>query len=310
MNANELIGFELKLLFLKFSAEAPIKETPMNRSTTLNILATTMIAVNILSCQQDAESRNPNKTSKQTSTLSNSVIARVSKDPNNSAMGKLELVASNQAISKSTHASQIASAFNSGQPLGLKKEGMALTASNSITGTTFALYECPPGYYSPSSPQTSQVASNQPNIGIDNIFSTFSGEGGGLFNSLLDGFGGTDGGGILESLSGSLQSIIGLFSGSSTGTVAVPDGQTISDYPSYGCVPINNTTTSTVPTYTTNTATTTGATSTATTATGTSQAAPTPYPYIGQVQSGPYTYYTYALPSTSETQPVVSGQQN
>jgi len=285
----------------------------MNRSTTLTILATTVMTAGLLSCQQETESRNPNRrvSSNKSSALSNSIIARVSKDPNNSSMGKLELVASDQTITKSSHASQIATAFNSGQPLGLKKEGMALTASNSLNGSMFALYECPPGYYSPYSTQASQTTANQPNIGIDNIFSTFS-DGGGLFNNLLGGLNTSDGGGILESLSGSLQSIIGLFTSGSTGTVAIPDGQTISNYPSYGCVPVNGTTPTTVPTYPTdNNATTTTA---STTATGNAtQSVPTPYPYIGQVQSGPYTYYTYALPTTANGQPqtvTTSGQQN
>ena len=285
----------------------------MNRSTTLTILATTVMTAGLISCQQEAESRNPDKrmASNNPSSLSNSIIARVSQDPNNSSMGKLELVASDQTISKSTHASQIANAFNSGQPLGLKKEGMALTASNSVNGTTFALYECPPGYYSPYSTQASQTTANQPNIGFDNIFSTFS-EGGGIFDNLLSGLNTSDGGGILESLSGSFQSLIGLFTSGSTGTVAIPDGQTISNYPSYGCVPINGTTPTTTPTYPTDNTAPTTTTSTATTGAAT-PAVPTPYPYIGQVQSGPYTYYTYALPTTANSQPqpvTTSGQQN
>ena len=285
----------------------------MKRSDSMVIAITTFMTVAINGCGLEADSRSPRNgmSTNKTSPLSNAVIARVSADPQNSSMGKLELVASDQLITKNTHVSQIESAFKSGQPLGLKKEGMALTASNALNGSTFALYECPPGYYSPYSGQAPQVASNQPNIGIDNLFSAF-GEGGGLFNNLLSGLNTSDGGGILESLSGSLQSIIGLFTSGSAGTVALPYGQTISNVPSYGCVPIPGTTasTNTWNTPSTTTPATTTATANSTPESGAPQVGPTPYPYIGQVQSGPYTYYSYALPPTAEQQPVNTGSQN
>lgn len=278
----------------------------MRHSTSLTILATTLMAANFASCKQEAQSRNPQRmvNSKTSLQLSNSMIARVAKDPLNSSMGKLQLVASDQLISQNASASQIASAFESGQPLGIKKDGMTLTASNAMNGTMFALYQCPPGYYMPYSTQASQNPVNQPNIGIDNLFSTFS-EGGGLFNSLLSGLNTSDGGGILESLSGSLQSLIGLFTGGSTGTVAVPDGQTISNIANYGCIPINGSNSTATWYPPTNQTTTTN-----TTANTPSQPAPTPYPYIGQVQSGPYTYYTYALPEPVPAQTVSAVQQN
>lgn len=274
----------------------------MRHSTSLTILATTFLAASLTGCKQEAQSRNPQRmvNSKISLQKSNSMIARVAKDPLNSSMGKLQLVASDQLISQNSSANQIASAFEAGQPLGIKKDGMALTASNATNGTMFALYQCPPGYYMPYSTQASQNQVNQPNIGIDNLFSTFS-EGGGLLNSLLSGLNTSDGGGILESLSGSFQSLIGLFTGGNTGTVAVPDGQTISNIANYGCIPINGSD-STATWYPPNNQTTTTNTTVLT--------APTPYPYIGQVQSGPYTYYTYALPETAPSQTVSSGQQN
>jgi len=149
-----------------------------------------------------------------------------------------------------------------------------------------------------------QTAANQPNIGIDNIFSTFSDGGSGLFNNLISGLGTPDGGGILESVSGTLQSLIGLFASGGLGTLGLPSGQTtVSNYADYGCVPINGTAgTSTPMTTPSTTTTTTTTTSTVPGSTTPTTASPTPYTYMGQVQSGPYTYYTYALPSEDSGQ--------
>jgi hypothetical protein len=269
----------------------------MNSSNAITVFASTLLVTGLFSCQQDPESRNAKVSQNKPSTLSNSVIARVSQDPSNANMGTLELVSSNQSIQQGSQASQVVNAFSQGQPLQLKKDGFALTASNPQNGSMFALYECPEGYYMPYTTVPTQSAANQPNIGIDNLFSTFSDGGSGLFNNLISGLGTSDGGGILESVSGTLQSLIGLFASGGLGTLGLPSGQTtVSNYADYGCVPINGTAGTTVPmsvpTTTPNTTTNTLPASTAPTT-----ASPTPYTYMGQVQSGPYTYYTYALPS-------------
>ena len=280
----------------------------MKRSPTVPLVATVFLFTAALSgCKQEAQSRNPKKVvAAMTKNKNQAVIARVVPDPQNSTMGKLELVASNQALSKNSSPQAIASAFSTGSLLGLKKEGMALSAMDSKSGQTFALYECPPGYHMPYSSQASQMAAyNQPNIGIDNIFSTFSNGGSGFFSSLLSGVTTGGGDGILESVSGTLQSLIGIFTGGNTGTVGVDPGQTVSNLPAYGCVPINGTAAPNYQWYpppATNTATTVPTSATPTTATST----PTPYPYIGQVEYGPYTYYTYALPSSNQVPPATT----
>lgn len=275
----------------------------MKCSQTKLVVASAMIfTATLSSCRQEAQSRNPQKVGTATANeKSQAVIARVVPDPTNPTMGKLELASSNQSLSKNSSPQAIAAAFSSGNQLGLKKEGMALSALDNKSGQTFALYECPPGYYMPYSTQASQMAPyNQPNIGIDNIFSTFSNGGSGFLSSLIGGVTTGGGDGILESVSGTLQSLIGIFTGGNTGTIGVDPGQTVSNLPAYGCVPINGTAAPNYqwyPTPSTNTANTVPSNTTPT------SSAPTPYPYIGQVQYGPYTYYTYALPSSNQAAP-------
>jgi len=86
----------------------------MKSSSAITVFASTVLATGLFSCQQDVESRNPKVSQNKTSTMSNSVIARVSQDPNNPNMGALELVSSNQSIQKGAQAAQVANAFSQG----------------------------------------------------------------------------------------------------------------------------------------------------------------------------------------------------
>lgn len=265
----------------------------MNRPTNLALLSSAFLMVTTASCQQDDQIQG----SRKHSASAKSIIARISADPQNTGMGVLQFTASDALIKKTSNPFDVAKAYDNGRPLTLKKDGMALAASDNTTGNMFALYQCPPGYYMPSSVQASQATPTQPqpNIGIDNIFSTFSNGGSGLFSNLLGGVL-SSGDGITESISGTLQSLVGLFTGSNaTSTLALPWGQTAANYATYGCVPINGTTNSPY-TYPANTATNQTTTSTS------NSTVPTQYQYIGQVQAGPYTYHTYAVPAQNQTQ--------
>ncbi len=275
----------------------------MNCKSNLALLCSAILLVTTTSCQQDEHIQGGRKHSPTTK----SVIARISPDSQNKNMGVLQFTASNTAINKTSNPLDVAKAYDNGRPLTLKKDGMALAASDNSTGNMFALYQCPPGYYMPSSVQASQATPTQPqpNIGIDNIYSTFSNGGSSIFSNLLGGSL-ASGDGITESISGTLQSLIGIFTGSNAAsTLALPWGQTASNYAAYGCVPINSASNSTYtyPANTVNGQTTTG-TSTTT--------APTQYQYIGQVQAGPYTYHTYAIPAQNvdQTVPQTTGTTN
>lgn len=266
----------------------------MKRRSTLALLSSTILMITTTSCKQEEQV----KSSRKPSATSKSVIARISPDSQNKGMGVLQFTASDAQIKKTSNPLDVAKAYDNGRPLTLKKDGMALAATDTSTGNIFALYQCPPGYYMPSSAQASQAIPTQPqpNIGIDNIYSTFSNGGSGLFSNLLGGSL-ASGDGITESISGTLQSLIGIFTGSNaTSTLALPWGQTASNYATYGCVPINSApnTTYNYPTNTVNGQTTTS-TSPST--------VPTQYQYIGQVQAGPYTYHTYAFPTSNDSQP-------
>jgi hypothetical protein len=266
-----------------------LKETPMNRSSNFVLLTSAAVMLTTASCQQEEHARSPRKASASTK----SVIARISADPQNTNMGVLQFTASDAQIKKTSSPMDVAKAYDNGRPLTLKKDGMALAASDTSTGNVFALYQCPPGYYMPSSVQASQAVPTQPQPNID---STFSNGGSGLFSNLL---GGTlaSGDGITESISGTLQSLVGIFTGSNAAsTLALPWGQTAANYANYGCVPINTASNSTYY-YPTNTVNGQTATTTA------PSTAPTQYQYIGQVQAGPYTYHTYAVPAQNTEQP-------
>jgi len=256
-------------------------KTPSN----LALLSSAIVMITTASCQQEEHVTSARKQAPTTK----SVIARISADPQKAGMGVLKFTASDALINKTSNPLEVAKAYDNGRPLTLKKDGMALAASDT-TGNMFALYQCPPGYYMPSSVQASQAAPTQPqpNIGIDNIYSTFSNGGSSIFSNLLGGSL-ASGDGITESISGTLQSLIGIFTGSNAAsTLALPWGQTASNYATYGCVPINSATN------TVNGQTTTGQSSTT---------APTQYQYMGQVQAGPYTYHTYVVPAQNADQP-------
>jgi hypothetical protein len=268
-----------------------LKETPMKSPSNLALLYSAIVMITTASCQQEEHAKNARKQAPTTK----SVIARISADPQKTGMGVLKFTASDALINKTSNPFEVAKAYDNGRPLTLKKDGMALAASDT-TGNMFALYQCPPGYYIPSSVQASQAAPTQPqpNIGIDNIYSTFSNGGSSIFSNLLGGSL-ASGDGITESISGTLQSLIGIFTGSNAAsTLALPSGQTASNYAAYGCVPINSAANANYyyPTNTVNGQTSTG-----------TPTAPTQYQYIGQVQAGPYTYHTYAVPAQNAVQP-------
>lgn len=265
----------------------------MKTSSNLALLSSAILMITTASCQQEEHVTSARKQAVTTK----SVIARISADPQKAGMGVLKFTASDSLINKTSNPFEVAKAYDNGRPLTLKKDGMALAASDT-TGNMFALYQCPPGYYMPTSAQASQAApaQPQPNIGIDNIYSTFSNGGSSIFSNLLGGSL-ASGDGITESISGTLQSLIGIFTGSNAAsTLALPWGQTASNYAAYGCVPINSAanTTYSYPTNTVSGQTTTGASPTT---------PPTQYQYIGQVQAGPYTYHTYAVPAQNAEQP-------
>jgi len=300
----------------------------------MTLVGTSTVSISLVSCKQELTHRSSQKPIHASSVApqAKSIIARLSADPNDPTKGKVEFVSSNAQIIKNSSPAEVEAAYKSGNSLGLQKDGMALTASDPVSGNQFALYECPQGYYMPYSGQV-QVAANTPNIGFDNLFSSFSNGGSGLFSNLLSGFGGSGGGGggIMESVSGAFQSLIGMFTGGNTATLGLPAGQTAGNYSGYGCVPMYGTPTTPTygqptygqptygqptygqptygqptygqPTYPTYPTYPTASTTATTASTTNAQSAPTPYPYVGQYQQGPYSYYSYSLPSGNNAQP-------
>jgi len=246
----------------------------MNNSTFLTGIITRLLlvcaSISIASCKQDGHSAGHRGSANNQKPAAQSLIARLTADPTDSSKGKVELVASDAKIAKDSSASAVEDAFKNGKPLSLKQEGTALTASDPSTNSTFSLVQCPPGY-------TSTQPANQ-GIGINNIFSAFSGAGGGgssgLFGGLISGLGGSSGGGIMSSVLGSFSNLAGLFGGGGLQGIGLPFGQTADA--NQQCVPTYGQPTYGQPTY----------------------SYPTPYAYNGQYNQGGTNYYTYGAQST------------
>ena len=255
----------------------------MKNSTIITRLLLVCASISIASCKQDGHSAGHRGSANNQKPAAQSLIARLTADPSDSSKAKVELVASDAKIAKDSSASAVEEAFKNGRPLALKQEGLALTASDPSTNSTFSLVQCPPGY-------TSTQPANQ-GIGINNIFSAFSGAGGGgsgLFGGLISGLGGSSGGGIMSSILGSFSNLAGLFGGGGLQGIGLPFGQTADanqqcvptyGYPTYG-QPTYGQPTYGQPTYGQPT-----------------YSYPTPYNYNGQYNQGGTNYYSYGAQS-------------
>lgn len=271
-----------------------------------NRLALALSAVAIIACKPDnaSDQRAPkseaspesSSQSVETKPVTKSVIARVPNRPTNANEAKIQLVSSDSDINK-LDANTVEKAFTSGNSMNVQSSGN-MVGGSTMNGQNFSLYGCPNAYQPygqypygqynqfPQLPGAQNAQYQQAGFGqqaaplFGGLLQSLFGGGfglGNLFSGLLPE------GGILSNFLGLFQNIqpfmqTGMF------PVSLPYGQTFGDPYCYG--------------YGSN-----GAYPQMPGTPYTPGAGTTPYPYSGQYQQGPYTYYTYGQQPGGMTPP-------